>query len=141
MVDVLTLEQRSYNMSRIRAKNTAPEMAVRRLLRSLGYAGRYRINVRTLSGCPNIVLPKGRAVIFVHGCYWHIQECPLGVVRPKMNEEFWQQKRLGNVKQDKRSLRKLRKEWSVLTVWECQTRDENRLSKKLSQFLSAFTAS
>ena len=57
MVDVLTLEQRSYNMSRIRGKNTAPEMAVRRLLRSLGYAGRYRINLPTLSGCPDIVLP------------------------------------------------------------------------------------
>lgn len=85
MVDVLTLEQRSYNMSRIRGKNTAPEMAIRRLLRSLGYGGRYRINVRTLPGCPDIVLPKGRAVIFVHGCYWHLHECPPGVVRPKTN--------------------------------------------------------
>ena len=80
-------------------------------------------------------------MIFVHGCYWHMHECALGVVRPKTNEEFWRQKRMGNVKRDKRNLRKLRKEWFVLTVWECQTRDENRLLKKLSQFLSAFTAS
>jgi DNA mismatch endonuclease (patch repair protein) len=103
MVDVLTLEQRSYNMSVIRGENTAPETAVRRLPRSLGYAGRYRINVRTLSGCPDIVLPKVKAVIFVHGGYGHMHKCPLGVVRPKTNEE-------------------LRKEWSVLTVWERQRR-------------------
>ena len=94
-MDMLTLEQRSYNMSRIRGKNTAPEMAVRRLLRSLGYGGRYRINVRTLPGCPDIVPPNSRAVIFVQGSYWHMHKCPLGVVRPKTNEEFRQQKRMG----------------------------------------------
>ena len=68
-------------------------------------------------------------MIFVDGCYWHMHEYLLGVLRPKTNEEFWQQKRMGNVKRDKRNLRKLRKEWFVLTVWECQTRDENRLAK------------
>jgi DNA mismatch endonuclease (patch repair protein) len=90
MVDVLTLEQHRYNMSRIRGKNTTAEAAVRRLLRPLGYAGRYSIKVRTLPGCPDIVLPKGRRVIFVHRGYWHMHKCLLGAVRPKTNEEFWQ---------------------------------------------------
>src|SRR5215469_15549803 len=101
MVDVLTPEQRSFNMSRIRSRNTAPEMAVRRLLRSLGYAGRYRINVRTLPGCPDIVPPNSRAVIFVQGSHWHMHKCPLGVVRPRRTKSFGSR-----------------------NAWECPTRQE-----------------
>jgi len=138
MADVLTPEQRSFNMSRIRGKNTSPEITVRRLLRSLGY--RYRLHRRTIAGCPDIVLTKHRALIFVHGCYWHMHNCRFGRVVPRTNAEFWQTKRMGNVERDKKNRRKLRKEWSILTVWECETRDGEQLSKKLSKFLSKLTA-
>jgi DNA mismatch endonuclease (patch repair protein) len=138
MVDILTPAQRSFNMSRIKGKNTTPEITVRSLLRSLGYT--YRLHVRNLPGCPDIVLSKHRAVIFVHGCFWHMHKCRFGKVTPQTNAEFWQQKRMSNVERDKRHRRTLRKKWSVLTVWECETRHENRLSNKLSTFLSALTA-
>jgi DNA mismatch endonuclease (patch repair protein) len=135
MVDVLTPEQRSFNMSQIKGKNTSPEITVRRLLNSLGY--RYRLHVRNLPGCPDIVLSKHRVVIFVHGCFWHMHKCPFGRVTPKTNAEFWRRKRLSNVERDKQHRRSLRKEWSVLTVWECEARDDRRLSNKLSRFLDA----
>jgi len=108
-------------------------MTVRRLLHSWGY--RYRLHSRRLPGCPDIVLSKHSAVIFVHGCFWHMHRCKFGKVIPKTNARFWQQKRMGNVERDKRNRRKL-KGWSVLTVWECQTRDEARLTKMLQRFLS-----
>jgi len=134
MVDVLTPEQRSFNMSRIRGKNTSPEMRVRTLLHSLGY--RYRLHVRNLPGCPDIVLRKHKAVIFVHGCFWHMHKCRFGNVTPRTNADFWQQKRMSNVDRDERNRRSLQREWSILTVWECETRDEQRLSEKLSRFLN-----
>ena len=134
MADVLTPKQRSFNMSRIRGKNTCPEITVRRLLHSLGH--RFRLHVRGLPGCPDIVLPKRRAIIFVHGCFWHMHRCRFGKVTPKTNAAFWQRKRRGNVQRDKKSRRRLRKEWSILTVWECEARDEKRLCLKLSRFLS-----
>src|SRR5260370_1783623 len=138
MVDVLTPAQRSFNMSRIKGKDTSPEVIVRSLLRSLGY--RYRLHVRTLPGRPDIVLSKHRVVIFVHGCFWHMHRCRFGKVTPKTNADFWQEKRVSNVERDKRRSRSLRKEWSVLTVWECETRDQNRLSNKLTRFLNKLTA-
>jgi DNA mismatch endonuclease (patch repair protein) len=138
MVDVLTPKQRSFNMSRIRGKDTSPEITTRRLLHSLGY--RYRVHVRELAGCPDIVLSKHKAVIFVHGCFWHMHKCRFGRVIPKTNEQFWQQKRMSNVERDKRNRHALRKEWSVLTVWECETRNETRVSKKLTRFLNKLTA-
>jgi len=134
MVNVLTPEQRSFNMSQIRGKNTTPEMTVRAVLRSLGY--RYRLHGRSLPGRPDIVLSKHRAVIFVHGCFWHMHKCRFGRVTPKTNAKFWREKRLSNVERDRRNRRSLRKEWSVLAVWECETRNEDRLSKKLKKFLN-----
>src|ERR1700674_1862501 len=133
MVDVLTRKQRSFNMSQIRAKNTTPEMRVRRLLYSLGY--RYSLHVRDLPGCPDIVLPKHKALIFVHGCFWHMHNCRFGRVTPKTNAKFWQKKRTSNVERDKRQRCFLRKEWSVHTVWECETRDIKKLSRRLIRFL------
>ena len=125
--------QRSFNMSRIRGKDTTPELVVRRLLHSLGY--RFRLHVPQLPGRPDIVLPKHAAVILVHGCFWHMHKCKYGKVTPKTNRSFWQQKRLGNVARDKQNQRRLRKDWSVLTVWECETHDLDRLFKKLRKFL------
>ena len=125
--------RRSFNMSRIRGKDTTPELVVRRLLHSLGY--RFRLYVSQLPGRPDIVLPKHQAIIFVHGCFWHMHKCKYGKVTPKTNRFFWQQKRLGNVARDKQNQRRLRKDWSVLTVWECETHDLDRLFKKLRKFL------
>jgi DNA mismatch endonuclease (patch repair protein) len=134
MVDVLTRKQRSFNMSQIRDKNTSPELTVRHLLHSLGY--RYRLHVRGLPGCPDIVLPKHKALIFVHGCFWHMHNCRYGRVTPKTNAKFWRTKRTGNVERDRKQQRCLRKDWSVLTVWECETRDAKKLSRRLMTFLA-----
>lgn len=135
MVDVHTKEQRSYNMSQIRCKNTKPEMLVRSIVHRMGY--RYRLHQSNLPGEPDIVLTRHHKVVFIHGCFWHMHKCRYGRVVPKTNKKFWQTKRQGNVERDHRNLRRLRKAgWKVLTVWECQTRKLNKLAKKLELFLS-----
>jgi DNA mismatch endonuclease (patch repair protein) len=136
MVDVLTRKQRSFNMSQIRGRDTKPEMVVRKLVHSLGY--RYRLHVRKLVGCPDIVLARHRKLIFVHGCFWHMHKCRYGKVKPATNKDFWRSKREGNVTRDKRNIRKLRKDgWKVLVIWECQTRNSEKLINKLSKFLNS----
>lgn len=126
--DVLTPEQRRLNMSRIRGKNTRPELTLRRVLHSAGL--RYRLHVRTLPGRPDLVLPKYRAVIFVHGCFWHRHECPL-FRWPRSREAFWREKLERNVERDaanKASL--LEAGWRVLTIWECAVKSRARLSEE-----------
>ena len=106
------------NMSHIRSKNSKPEELVRKYLFSKGF--RYRKNVKTLPGCPDIVLPKYKTVIFVNGCFWHKHDC-LRFVWPSTNEEYWRPKIMGNVERDKRNLAELQQlGWTVLTVWECE---------------------
>ena len=106
------------NMSHIRSKNSKPEELVRKYLFSKGF--RYRKNVKTLPGCPDIVLPKYKTVIFVNGCFWHKHDCPR-FVWPSTNEEYWRPKIMGNVERDKRNLAELQQlGWAVLTVWECE---------------------
>jgi DNA mismatch endonuclease (patch repair protein) len=139
MTDVLNPRQRSFNMSRIRGKDTSPEIVVRRLLHSLGY--RFRLHVPDLPGRPDIVLPKYRAIIFVHGCFWHMHRCKYGKVVPKTNEAFWQAKRASNVERDRRHRQLLRGKWLVLIVWECETRNPERLRGKLDKFFGGLTAS
>jgi DNA mismatch endonuclease (patch repair protein) len=134
MADVLTKAQRSFNMSRIRSKNTTPELFVRRLVHGLGY--RYRLHGKKLPGKPDLVFASRAKVIFVHGCYWHMHRCRWGSVTPKTNAEFWQTKRQSNVARDRRNLRQLEEEgWDVLVVWECDVREAARLTKKLQRFL------
>lgn len=133
MADVLTKAQRSRNMAAIRSKNTRPERIVRSLLYSLGY--RFRLHRADLPGRPDIVLPSRKVAIFVHGCFWHMHRCRYGSVTPKTNAEFWQKKRISNVQRDKQQRRLLRGEWSVLTIWECETRDVDRLSARIIRFL------
>ena len=118
MADNHSPEIRSYNMSCIRSKDTQPEEKVRKYLFAQGF--RYRKNVRKLPGCPDIVLPKYKTVIFVQGCFWHMHDC--GRFHwPSSNEEYWRQKILRNVERDKRSMELLQSlGWNVLTVWECQ---------------------
>ena len=125
MADNHTKEQRSYNMSKIRSTNSAPEEKVRKYLFSKGF--RYRKNVKSLPGCPDIVLPKYRTVIFVNGCFWHMHDCPR-FVWPSSNKEYWESKIRRNVERDKINIELLQKEgWRVLVVWECE------LKKKVCQ--------
>jgi DNA mismatch endonuclease (patch repair protein) len=136
MTDVLTRKQRKYCMSRIRGKDTAPEIAVRRLVHRLGY--RFRLHKRELPGCPDIVLPRHKKVIFVHGCFWHMHRCRYGRVRPKTNKRFWEKKRTGNVGRTRKDIRALRRlGWKVLVIWECQTRDTKSLYSRLKAFLKS----
>ena len=135
MADVHTARQRSFNMSRIRAKDTKPELIVRSVVHQMGF--RFRLHRRDLPGTPDLVLPRHNKVIFVHGCYWHMHRCRYGRVIPKTNTEFWQTKRTGNVERDRRNIRKLRRNgWSVLILWECWTRNvEEKLIPRLEEFL------
>lgn len=134
MSDVLTPEQRSYCMSRIRGKDTKPEMIVRRLVHALGY--RYRLHVRDLPGCPDLVFPGRRKIVFVHGCYWHRHSCKNGKYVPSKNRKFWRAKLEANKKRDQKNRRKLRKSaWDVLTIWECQTKHSEKIVDRLMTFL------
>ena len=118
MADNHIKEVRSRNMSHIRSKNTKPEEKVRKYLFSKGF--RYRKNVRTLPGCPDIVLPKYKTVIFVNGCFWHKHDCPR-FVWPSSNEEYWIPKIQKNVERDEMNTRRFMSlGWNVLVVWECQ---------------------
>ncbi len=123
MADNHSKEVRSMNMSHIRSKNSKPEELVRKFLFSKGF--RYRKNVRALPGCPDIVLPKYKTVIFVNGCFWHKHDCPR-FVWPSSNEEYWRPKIMGNVERDKTNIEKLQKlGWKVLIIWECEIRHSN----------------
>ena len=122
-MDVHTREQRSRNMAAIRSANTKPEMRVRSALHQLGF--RFRLHRKDLPGRPDIVLPKHRTVLFVHGCFWHCHRCTYGSVIPATRAEFWAAKRGGTVVRDRRNAAALRKlGWRVLTLWECEVRTE-----------------
>lgn len=119
MVDFLSPRERSVRMSRIRDKDTAPELALRRELHRLGF--RYRLHGTSLPGRPDIVLRKHKAVVFVHGCFWHRHDgCKIASI-PKSNTEFWLQKFEKNVARDRRvSLLLVAEGWRVFIVWECE---------------------
>ena len=124
MADVHTPEQRSYNMSRIRGKDTKPEELVRKYLFSQGF--RYRKNDARLPGKPDIVLPKYKTVIFVNGCFWHAHEGCKYFVWPKNNEDFWRDKISGNVIRDAEKRKQLENMgWKVIVVWECQLKKQH----------------
>ena len=130
MADNHTKEIRSINMSHIRSTNSKPEEIVRKYLFSKGF--RYRKNVRTLPGCPDIVLPKYKTVIFVNGCFWHKHNCPR-FVWPSSNQEYWRPKILRNAERDKLKSQLLTEiGWKVLTVWEGELKKkvrDDRLAK------------
>lgn len=120
-------------MSMVRSADTTPELIVRRKLHSLGF--RYRLHSRRLPGTPDIVLPKYRSVIFVHGCFWHHHATCNKATLPSSNVEFWTTKILANVERDKRNVRRLRSEgWRVLVLWECDV-ESGRYHRKLTRFL------
>ncbi|TSA79960.1 DNA mismatch endonuclease Vsr [Deinococcus detaillensis] len=125
--DVLTPEQRHLNMTRIRSQDTKPELTVRRVLHASGL--RYRLQVRDLPGKPDLVFPRYRAVLFVHGCFWHMHGCPL-FKWPKSREEFWRTKLGRNAERDAEvETRLLETNWRVLTVWECALKGKGRISE------------
>ena len=118
-------EQRSRNMSAIKSKNTKPEIAVRKLLHSMGY--RFRLHRKDLPGSPDIVLPKYKTVIFVHGCFWHRHEnCKYASI-PKTRKEFWEKKFRENINRDNLNQANLAlKGWKIIIIWECQLKGDKR---------------
>jgi DNA mismatch endonuclease (patch repair protein) len=135
-MDRISARKRSWNMARIRGKDTRPELAVRRILYTLGY--RYRIHVRTLPGTPDIVFRKRRVAIFVNGCFWHQHRCRVGRRKPGSRRAYWLRKLSGNKKRDLACRRQLRRAgWTVLTLWECEIRkrDSDLLAARLVAFL------
>ncbi len=133
MADHLTPEQRSDLMGKVTAKDTAPEMTVRRLLHGAGY--RYRLHRKELPGKPDIVFASRKKVIFVHGCFWHQHECSKAK-RPATNTEFWKEKLDRNIERDGHNLTRLAEmEWGALVIWECETKQNKNLLARLEKFL------
>ena len=131
MVDHLTNAKRSWNMSRIKSVNTRPEKVVRSLLHAMGY--RFRLHRQDLPGKPDIVLPKYKTAIFMHGCFWHRHPDCKNATMPKTNTEFWEKKLSENVERDKKNRAYLEKlGWNIIVVWECQT---ERSLESLSVFI------
>lgn len=130
--DLLTPEMRSWNMSRIKGENTKPELLVRKTLHSMGF--RFRLHVKDLPGKPDIVLPKYRTVIFVHGCFWHRHNKCKRCTTPTKNRDFWVEKFRKNVERDKQNIEALDQlGWKVLVAWECEIEADRTglLSKRL----------
>ncbi len=135
MADVHSKETRSYNMSRIRSKDTKPEMLVRRFLHKNGF--RYRLHVKTLPGKPDIVLPKYKTVIFIHGCFWHGHEGCRYYVVPKTRTEWWLNKIGGNIANDSNAKAILQDAgWNIITIWECELK-KSSLEETLKNLLNS----
>lgn len=135
-LDTLTAAQRSERMSRVRGKDTMPELRVRRTAHSLGF--RYRLHGKGLPGHPDLVFASKRKVVFVHGCFWHRHRGCAKTRFPKSPERaaFWRGKLLGNARRDHRNQRELEKSgWKTLVIWECETDDFMRLRTILNRFL------
>ncbi len=134
MTDTVSREKRSAIMAAVRSRDTKPEKIVRSLVHRLGY--RFRLHRKDLPGRPDIVLPRRRAVVFVHGCFWHSHHCKAGDRLPATNTEFWRSKREGNVARDRVAItRLLELGWRTLIVWECETKDAVAIAGKVKRFL------
>ena len=137
MADNHSKEARSINMSHIRSTNSKPEEIVRKYLFAEGF--RYRKNVKDLPGCPDIVLPKYKTVIFVNGCFWHKHDCPR-FVWPSSNQDYWRPKILRNIERDNQSRKELETlGWKVITVWECELK-KNVLNETLGKLIAELKA-
>jgi len=131
-MDNLTQKQRRYCMSKIRSKDTKPEKAVRTILDKLNI--RYNIHAKTLPGTPDIVIPEIKKIIFVNGCFWHQHKNCKRANIPKTNKEYWIKKLSRNIKKQNIDIKNLRKVgWSISVIWECQTKDETALIKKIKR--------
>ncbi len=134
MSDILSKEKRSWNMSRIKGKDTKPELLVRSLLHRMGY--RFRLHRKDLPGKPDIVLPKYNTVIFVHGCFWHRHKDCKYAYNPKSRASFWQNKFKENIERDNKKQAELKKiGWEVIVIWECDLRKVEELKMKIKKEL------
>lgn len=132
-MDTRTPEQRRRIMQAVKSANTKPEILVRRLLHRLGY--RFRLHRNDLPGRPDIVLPKFRKAIFVHGCFWHAHGCAKGQP-PKSRQDYWLPKLEANINRDRQKVAELEKlGWKVLVFWQCETKDRNSLALRLQAFV------
>lgn len=135
MTDVVCNERRSWIMSRVKSADTSPELAVRSMVHRLGY--RFRLHRRDLPGAPDLVFPRYKKVVFVHGCFWHGHACPRGGRIPASNRDYWLAKMERNRIRDGENEARLRElGWAVLTVWECELREPEAVSARLVDFLS-----
>lgn len=133
-MDIYSPTERSERMSKIKAKNTKPEIIVRRLVHAMGY--RYRLHLRTLPGKPDLVFAKKKKVIFVHGCFWHSHDGCKKARMPKSNIDYWSSKIANNKNRDKTNESLLEKiGYKVFVVWECQIKNEDNMKKVLNEFL------
>lgn len=129
-----TREQRSRVMRAVKSRDTRPEMLTRRMIHAMGY--RYRLHRKDLPGKPDMVFPSKRKAIFIHGCFWHGHDCARGARVPKSNRDYWETKIRRNRERDTQSEAALKRDgWRVLTVWECQMKDEEAFRRRLRQFL------
>ena len=136
MADRLSPEKRSWNMSRVRNSDTSIEVKVRKYLFSRGF--RFRKNVKKLPGKPDVVLPKYKTVIFVHGCFWHRHEGCKDTTTPKTRTEFWEEKFRKNVENDKQHMELLNNDgWNVVVIWECEIEKDfdNTMNRVVHQIL------
>lgn len=134
MTDIVNKEQRSRNMSRIRGRDTKPELVVRRTAHRMGF--RFRLYRKDLPGTPDLIFPKHRLAVFVHGCYWHRHSGCRFAYSPKSRVEFWTKKFEQNVERDSRNQTALRDlGWRVLVIWECETRDYIIVEDRLRECL------
>jgi DNA mismatch endonuclease (patch repair protein) len=134
-MDTLSPAARSQQMSRVKSKDSKPELLVRRLLHSLGY--RYRLHRKDLPGRPDLVFPARKKIIFVHGCFWHRHACSLGKRVPKSNQQFWLPKLEANRLRDINIRKKLENlGWEIFVVWECEIKDADLLRERLLNFLN-----
>jgi DNA mismatch endonuclease (patch repair protein) len=134
-MDPLSRSRRSWLMSRVKGKDTAPEIRVRKVVHALGY--RFRLHQDDLPGSPDLVFPKLKSIIFVHGCFWHRHNGCSRASLPSTRRPYWERKFERNVARDILTNARLKSEgWRVLIIWECQTKDESRLRTKLMKFLS-----
>jgi DNA mismatch endonuclease (patch repair protein) len=135
VADHVNPETRSRIMAAVHSKNTKPELAVRKIVHSLGY--RYRLHVQTLPGKPDLVFPARRKILFVHGCYWHRHRGCRYATSPKTNVRFWQDKFSANIQRDRRNVGALKKlGWAVMTIWQCQLKNPGKLGGRIDEFLS-----
>ena len=133
-MDIYQKQKRSDIMSRISGKETKPEVTVRKFLFSKGF--RFRKNVKDLAGKPDIVLPKYKTVIFIHGCFWHGHTCKRGML-PETNFDFWKTKIYGNIERDKRDVIELENQgWKVIVIWQCEIKNVELRNKRFAKLLS-----
>ncbi len=134
MTDTVDREKRSEIMSRVGSRDTKPELVVRRIAHGLGF--RFRLHRKDLPGRPDIVFPRYRSVIFVHGCFWHRHPSCKYASSPKTRVEYWEDKFRSNVARDARNETLLRDlGWRVLVIWECETKDREAVAERISSYL------